>query len=48
MTHLSPLDLCELMDLIENNASAWTHEDIETNGQLWPIYEHMRLTCNVG
>ena len=34
-------------DLIKNNVSNWTNQDLETNGQLRPICEHMWSMCNV-
>jgi hypothetical protein len=37
MSQLSHLDLCELLDVIKNDVSTWTNEDIETNGQLNPV-----------
>ena len=47
MSQLSRSDLCELLDVIKNNVSTWTNEDMETDGQLRPICEHMWLVCNM-
>jgi hypothetical protein len=42
----SPSDLCELLDLVKNDVSSWTCEDVNSDVQLQPIYEHMRSMCN--
>jgi hypothetical protein len=47
MSQLSRSDLCELLDVIKNDVSTWTNEDLEIDGQLRPICEHMRSACNM-
>ena len=47
MSQLSHSDLCELLDVIKNDVSTWTNEDMETDGQLCPICEHMWSVCNM-
>ena len=47
MSQLLHSDLCELLDVIKNDVSTWTNEDLEIDGQLCPICEHMRLAFNM-